>query len=420
LRGEHFCRKLAAMSSAQDFEWIEGGGVTSPLGFVAGATSAGIKTYGPEPRLDLGLLASERPCAAAGIFTQNRVCGAPVELCKERVARGVGRAVIVNSGCANVATGARGLADAQRMAELAGRRLGVPADEVFVSSTGVIGRPLPMSKIEAGVPQIALARDAGSTFARAIMTTDTVLKSRALRLRSSGRSYTIGGAAKGSGMVHPDMATVLCYLTTDAPADARWLSDALKQVGDDSLNMLDVDTDTSTSDTMLLLANGMAGGEPLRADHPTATAFKGALRALSIELARDLARDGEGARTLIEMVVTGAASVADARLAARTVVSSPLVKTMVTGRDANLGRVLMALGRSGASMELERTSVWIGKHCAFERGAATELDYAEISRAMDKPEVQIRADLGLGEATATAWGCDLTAEYVRINGDYTT
>jgi glutamate N-acetyltransferase/amino-acid N-acetyltransferase len=408
------------MKAADEMEWIAAGGVTSPLGFVAGATYAGIKTYGPEPRLDLGVLASERACTLTGIFTQNRVCGAPVVLCKERVARGVGRAVIVNSGCANVATGERGLADARRMAELAGDLVGVAPEHVLMSSTGVIGRGLPMSKIEAAVPQIALARDGGAAFARALMTTDTVPKSRAVRVRVGDARYNIGGAAKGSGMVHPDMATVLCYLTTDAPADQAWLQATLKRVGDDSFNMLDVDMDTSTSDTMLLFANGAAGGEPLRSGHPAAEAFSAALRTLAVELARDLARDGEGARTLIEVVVTGAETAADARIAARTVVSSPLVKTMVTGRDANLGRVLMALGRSGAQMELERTSVWIGDLCAFDRGAATALDYTEISRAMNRPEVRIRADLGLGHASATAWGCDLTADYVRINGEYTT
>jgi glutamate N-acetyltransferase/amino-acid N-acetyltransferase len=404
--------------STKDFEWIKDGGVTSPLGFVAGATYAGLKTYGPEPRLDLGLLASERTATVAGIFTKNRVCGAPVTLCKERIAKGLGRAVIVNSGCANVATGAPGLRDAKRMAELAAQKLGVPAEEIFVSSTGVIGRPLPMAKIEAAAAQITVARDGGAVFARAIMTTDTVPKSRAVRV--PGTRYVIGGAAKGSGMAHPNMATVLCYLTTDAPVEATFLQDTLKRAGDDSLNMLDVDMDTSTSDTMLILANGAAGGETLHAGHPTAAAFAGAVRALAIELTRDLARDGEGARTLIEMTVTGAANEADARIAARTVVSSPLVKTMVTGRDANLGRVLMALGRSGAAIELDRTSVWIGEQCAFERGVATPLTPAEISRAMNRPEVQIRADLGLGKATATAWGCDLTAEYVRINGEYTT
>jgi glutamate N-acetyltransferase/amino-acid N-acetyltransferase len=403
---------------ANEYEWIRDGGVTSALGFVAGGTYVGIKTYGAEPRLDLGMLASERAATAAGIFTQNRVCGAPVLLCREHLERGVGRAVIVNSGCSNVATGERGLEDARRMAELAAGVIGGSAEQVFVSSTGVIGRRLPMAKIEAGVPQIALARDGGAAFARSIMTTDTVAKSRAIRV--PGTEYVIGGAAKGSGMAHPDMATVLCYLTTDAPVERSFLQETLKRVGDDSLNMLDVDMDTSTSDSMLLLANGAAGGETLHAGHRSAPAFVAALRALAVELTRDLARDGEGARTMIEVTVSGATDLAEARIAARTVVSSPLVKTMVTGRDANLGRVLMALGRSGARIELERTSVWIGEHCAFERGQATQVDYAEISRAMDRPEVKIRADLGLGQAIATAWGCDLTAEYVRINGDYTT
>jgi glutamate N-acetyltransferase/amino-acid N-acetyltransferase len=408
------------MKQTHDFEWIDAGGVTTPLGFVAGATYAGIKTYGPEPRLDVALLASERPCVTAGIFTQNRVVGAPVSLCRERIAQGRGRAVVVNSGCSNVATGAAGLADAHRMAERAAQTLGIEPGDVLTASTGVIGRRLPMDKLEPGIARIMPSRDGGAAFAHAIMTTDTVPKSRAVRVHSAGRSYVIGGAAKGSGMVHPDMATVLCFLTTDAPADPRWLQETLRAVGDDSLNMLDVDMDTSTSDSMLLFANGAAGGAPLDASHAAAPAFTHALRALAIELTRDLARDGEGARTLIEVVVTGAASVADARIAARTVVSSPLVKTMVTGRDANLGRVLMALGRSGAQLQLEKTSVWIGKLCAFERGVATALDYAEISRIMRKPEVQLRADLGLGDATATAWGCDLTSEYVRINGEYTT
>jgi glutamate N-acetyltransferase/amino-acid N-acetyltransferase len=319
-----------------------------------------------------------------------------------------------------VARGEAGMVDAKHMTELAGKKLGVPAEEVFVASTGVIGRALPMQLIESGLPEIGVSGEGGAAFARSIMTTDTVAKSRALRVRSHGRVYTLGGAAKGSGMIHPNMATMLCFLTSDAPAERAWLQQTLKTVGDDSLNMLDVDMDTSTSDTMLLMCNGAAGGEPLHAKHPAARDFTAALRALAIELTRDLARDGEGAKTLIEVIVTGAASKKDARIAARTVVSSPLVKTMVTGRDANLGRVLMALGRSGAKLELERISVWIGEHCAFERGVATSLDYAEISRAMDRPEVTLRADLGLGKATATAWGCDLTTEYVHINGDYTT
>lgn len=408
------------MSAQVEIDWIPDGGVTTPNGFLAGATSAGIKTYGPEPRLDVGMLVSELPCTTAGIFTQNRVVGAPVTLCRERMAAAKARGIVVNSGCSNVATGERGLADARRMASLAANKAGIAAEDMLVASTGVIGRALPMEKIETGVAQLSLATSGGQRFAQAIMTTDTVMKSRAVRVRAAGRDYVIAGAAKGSGMVHPDMATVLCFLTTDAPVQASWLQEILKAAGDDSLNMLDVDMDTSTSDSMLIFANASAGGEPLHAGHPGAAAFVHALRALSIELARDLARDGEGARTLIEMVVTGAMNRVEARQAARTVVSSPLVKTMVTGRDANLGRLLMALGRSGAHMELERTSLWIGDRCAFSRGVATDLDYAAISAAMNAPEVKLRADLGLGEATATAWGCDLTSEYVKINGDYTT
>jgi glutamate N-acetyltransferase/amino-acid N-acetyltransferase len=405
-----------------DFEWIAGGSVTSPAGFIAGASYAGIKTYGPEPRLDVAILASERPCVVAGVFTRNRVVGAPVTLCRERIAQRRGRAVVVNSGCSNVAMGARGMADARRMAELAGSKLGITGQDVLMASTGVIGRPLPMDKIERGIAEITPASgpEAGARFAKAIMTTDLVPKSRAVRFTIGEHTYTIGAAAKGSGMSHPDMATVLCFVTTDAPAEATWLQSVLRSVADDSLNMLDVDMDTSTSDTMLVLANGAAGGEPFATEHAGAALFTTALRALAIELTRDLARDGEGAKTLIECVVQGAANRNDARLAARTVVSSPLVKTMITGRDANLGRVLMAVGRSGAAVELERTSVWIGERCAFARGTPTELDYAEISQAMSRAEVSIRVDLGLGSGAATAWGCDLTAEYVRINGDYTT
>jgi glutamate N-acetyltransferase/amino-acid N-acetyltransferase len=316
--------------------------------------------------------------------------------------------------------GELGLRDAHEMCELAAQRLGIPASQVLVGSTGVIGRRLPISKIAAAVPQLAPQRAGGAEFARAIMTTDTVPKSRALRVRIGDRSYAIGGAAKGSGMVHPDMATVFGFFTTDAQLTPARLQVLLREVADVSFNMVDVDMDTSTSDTMLLFASGAAGGGELTADSAEERAFAAALRTLAVELARDLARDGEGARTLIEMEVTGARSLEDARRAARTVVSSPLVKTMVTGRDPNLGRVMMALGRSGAEVQVERISVWIGGQCAFERGAPTELDYAAISRAMDAPEVTLRADLGLGEWSATAWGCDLTADYVSINADYTT
>jgi glutamate N-acetyltransferase / amino-acid N-acetyltransferase len=401
-------------------DWLEGGGVTSPQGFTAGAVHAGIKNYGPEPRYDVGMLASDRPATAAGVFTKNRVCGAPVELCRERLRSGRADALVVNSGCSNVAMGERGRVGALRVAALGPKRLGLSPDHVLVASTGVIGRPLPMSAIEPAIRGLVLGEDAGASFSRAIMTTDTVAKHRAVRITADGRTYTIGGTVKGSGMVHPDMATVLCFLTTDAPVDVGFLREVLKATADVSLNMVDVDMDTSTSDSMIVFANGAAGGAVLRAGHPTAGPFREALEVLCIELARDLARDGEGARVLIEVRVEGARSVADARRAARTVASSPLVKTMVTGRDANLGRVMMAIGRSGADVDVDRASVWIGQSCAFERGTPTVVPYETLSREMAGADVLIRVDLGLGEDSATAWGCDLTEEYVRINADYTT
>jgi glutamate N-acetyltransferase / amino-acid N-acetyltransferase len=401
-------------------EWTEGGSVTSPEGFLAGATAAGIKTYGPEPRLDLAILCCEDLAVSAGVFTRSRVCGAPVELSRERLASGHAQAIVVNSGCSNVAMGQRGRADAERMSALAAAHCSIRPEHMLVASTGVIGRPLPMSAIEAGIGAIALERGGGADFARAIMTTDTVAKSRALRLVHGDRVYTFGGAAKGSGMVHPDMATVLCFLTTDAPVESAWLARTLREVADVSLNMIDVDMDTSTSDTMVVLAGGRAGGTPIGDGHPLALSVHEALRELAVALAKDLARDGEGARTLIEVQVEGARTLEDARVAARTISSSPLVKTMVTGRDANLGRVMMALGRSGAEVEVELTSVFIGESCAFSRGAPTDVPYQRLSAEMNGPDVQIRVDLGLGEGRATAWGCDLTEEYVRINADYTT
>ena len=405
---------------AGDLQWIEGGGITSPAGFRAGAVYAGIRTYGEEPRRDVGLLVSSQPCTVAGIFSNNAVVGAPITLNRPRVATGVAQAIVANSGNANTVTGEHGNLDAARMAEVAAAHLGIAADHVLVASTGVIGRLLPMDKIEAAIASIEPAADGGMWFTRAIMTTDTVPKHHAVQVTVDGVTYTVGGTAKGSGMVHPDMATVFCFLTTDAPCELGWLRQTLREVGDLSINMVDVDMDSSTSDTMLLLANGAAGGDAIDARHPAAGPLRAAIEAVAIELARDLARDGEGARTLITVTVEGAATHEDARKAARTVTSSPLVKTMVTGRDANLGRVLMAVGRSGARVEVERASVWIGEHCAFERGAPTDVPYAMISKAMDLPEVHIRVDLGLGGESATAWGCDLTEDYIKINAEYTT
>ncbi|MBM4415543.1 MAG: bifunctional glutamate N-acetyltransferase/amino-acid acetyltransferase ArgJ, partial [Chloroflexi bacterium] len=385
-----------------------------------GASTGAAGSFDAGGRDDLALLVADAPCAVAGLFTRSAVVGEALAWTREQVARGRTRAVVVNSGNANCCTGDQGAADARRMAELAAAQLGVAAEDVLVGSTGVIGRLLPMDRVTAGIAALRPAAGGGDAFARAIMTTDTHPKQSAVRVAAGGRTYVVGGAAKGSGMIHPDLATMFGFLTTDAPADPAWLRATLRAVCDRSFNMVDVDMDTSTCDMVLALASGAAGGEPVAAGHPAAAALAAAFEAVAVQLARAVARDGEGARTLIEVVVEGAASEADARVAARTISASPLVKTAVTGRDPNWGRVMMAAGRSGAAMDPRRASVWIGEHCAFERGQPTAVELRLIAQAMVADEVRIRVDLAAGDASATAWGCDLTADYVRINAEYTT
>ena len=405
------------------FDWIDGGGVTTPAGFVAGGIYAGIKTYGSEPRLDVGIIAAEgeTPLVAAGVFTKNAVTGHPVTHDRKLLASTTEvRGVVCNSGNANTATGTQGAEDCVRMAELAGARIGGDAGNVLVGSTGVIGRMLPMDKLAAAIEGIELSREGGYAFSRAIMTTDTHEKQYALRFTVEGRTYHVGGCAKGSGMIHPDMATMYGFITTDAPVDPAWLKQAWKSVVDVSFNMIDVDMDTSTSDMGIVLASGAAGGDPIDAGHPAAEALTTALGEVSMRLAKAIARDGEGATCLIEVTASGAATIEDARIAARTVTSSPLMKTAVTGRDPNWGRVMMAAGRSGAKVDQDNASVWIGPHCVLDHGQPAEVDLKAVSDAMGGELVTIRVDLGVGDASATAWGCNLTHEYVSINADYTT
>ncbi len=411
----------ASHTQPADIEWIEGGGVTTPGGFVAGGTYANIKTYGEAPRMDVGILAATGSCTVAGVFTRNAVVGEPVAwdrrvLATERPMRGL----VVNSGNANTVTGDQGTRDCARMAELAAEVLGVTADEILVASTGVIGRQMPMDKMEAGIRAVTLAADGGYLFTRAIMTTDTREKSCAVRVTVEGRTYTVGGCAKGSGMIHPDMGTMFAFITTDAPADRAWLDATLRSITDRTFNMVDVDMDTSTSDTALLLASGAGGGAAIDAAHPAAAALTAAIEAVATRLARAIAGDGEGATALLEVIATGAASHGDAVLAAKTIASSPLIKTMVTGRDPNWGRVMMAAGRSGAKFDQHAASVWIGDHCVLDHGQPTAVDLKLVSGAMAGEEVLLRVDLGAGDGTATAWGCNLTHEYVNINADYTT
>jgi glutamate N-acetyltransferase/amino-acid N-acetyltransferase len=401
--------------------WIDDGGVTSPLGFTAGGVSTGIKTYGPEPRYDVGLLVSDRPSVAVGLFTTNLICGAPVSISRQHLQRGTAQAIVINSGCSNVGLGERGLSDAREMTTIAGRRLGIEASSVLVASTGVIGRPLPLDRIRRGIESVELSRAGGHDFSRAIMTTDRVFKRRALRFEVSGKTYTLGGTVKGSGMAAPNMATVLGFITTDAALDHEWAKTTIKEIADRSLNMLNVDMDTSTSDSLFWLANGAAGGEPIGAGHAASQPLKEACLALCTELTKDLARDGEGANALLEVEVLGARSLEDARRAAHTIVSSPLVKSMVTGRDPNIGRVLMAVGRSGAAVDPARISIVVNGLAAYTAGAEVDPDsYDALRASMNAAEVRISVDLKLGDQRATAWGCDLTEEYVRINASYTT
>jgi glutamate N-acetyltransferase/amino-acid N-acetyltransferase len=397
---------------------IEGGSATTPRGFVAGAVYAGIKTAGTG-KTDLGILASDRPACVAAMFTRNNVKGAAVEVSQRHVRNGSARGVVVNAGISNVANGAQGMRDAEEMCRLAAAALGASDAEVLVGSTGVIGHPLPMDRIRAGVPKIRLSAGGGPAFARAIMTTDTHPKTMAVRFRAAGREYRIGAVAKGVGMIHPDMATMFCFLTTDAAVERRYLRRALKAAVDDSLNMISVDGDTSTSDTTAIFANGAAGGPQIGAAHAGAAAFERALRYVCTAMAKMLARDGEGAEKLIEVRIEGAASERQARAAARTVTASPLVKTAVHGADPNWGRLMMAVGRSGARIDLDRARAWLGDIMVY-RGRPLPFDESAASDQLRNEEVLLRVDLGAGRASATAWGCDLTPEYVHINSDYTT
>lgn len=411
-------RRLPLAAPPGGVQIVDGGTVTSPLGFVAGAGYSGIKTLGAAP-LDVGVLASTTAATCAAVFTRSSVPGAPVIVSRLHARDGVARGVVVNSGISNVGTGKRGEADARRMCATAARAAGCDAGEMLVGSTGVIGRTLPIDRIIETIPSLELSDEGGPLFARAIMTTDTHPKSLAVSFRANGRRYHVGAAAKGSGMIHPDMATMFCFLTTDAPIAKGLLRTALKSAVDVSLNMMSIDGDTSTSDTTAIFANGAAGGAVIAAGSPGAKAFERALTYVCVEMAKMIARDGEGAEKLIEVRIEGAASLKDARAAARTVTTSPLMKSAVHGNDPNWGRLLMAIGRSGAKIALPRARAWIGRVPVYDRGIIA-FDEQSASDEMRREHVVLRVSLGLGKATATAWGCDLTPEYVHINADYTT
>lgn len=394
------------------------GGVTAPKGFRAAGIHCGIKKAG---LLDLALIASDGPAGIAGLFTTNRVVAAPVLLDRRRLKQGRARAVIVNSGNANACTGEQGLADARRMAASVAEHLHVPAGEVFVGSTGVIGRPLPLARIEAGIPKLVrrLRTTGGLEAARAIMTTDLRPKHAAVRGVVDGRSVTVGGMAKGSGMIHPNMATMLAYLTTDAVIDPRTLQRALSTAAAGTFNCISVDGDTSTNDTVLCLANGAAGNPPITEGSATFRVFIRMLTHVSEALALSICRDGEGVTKVVKIQVTGGRTDQEARRIANTVATSNLVKTALFGQDANWGRVMAAVGRAGVPIHPDRIDVAFGGIPMVKGGTGLGLEAErDIARVFRRREFTIDVAIGRGPGTAHVWTTDLSYDYVKINASY--
>lgn len=398
---------------------IEEGTVTSPKGFLAGATYVGLKTYG-EDKLDLGLLCSQNSCSTAGVFTRNAVVSPTVPLTRTRVSTGAAQAVIANSGCANACVGPQGMLDALEMGSLAAKRVGVGDEAVLVASTGIIGVELAMARIRASIANIELSHDGGHAFARSIMTTDSHPKETAVLLKLGDVPCVVGGAAKGVGMIDPSMATMLCFITTDAAVEPQALDSALRRAVDRTFNMVSVDGDMSTNDMVVVLANGMAGNEPVRSETREADLLEEGLFDVCRTLTKMTARDGEGATKLIEVTVRGAETPEHAKAAARGVVRSSLVKAAVHGSDPNWGRVAMAIGASGAHVREDLLALYINGICMLDQGRPIPFFKDAAVLTMQEQEVRIIADLGLGTHEATAWGCDLTEDYVRFNSQYTT
>jgi glutamate N-acetyltransferase/amino-acid N-acetyltransferase len=399
---------------------LEGGSVTSPIGYRAGGVFAGLKTAG-EGVLDLGVLVSDRPATVAGTFSRNKILSPSVTVTRSRLPSSNARGVVANSGCANCSVGEQGVEDALEMTRLAEAHAGVGTGEMMVASTGVIGAELPMALIRRTIGEIELTDEGGPSFARSIMTTDSRPKLIAAQFDAGEQTYTVGGVAKGVGMIHPDMATMLSFITCDASVPEGFLQESLSAAVDVSFNMVDVDGDQSTNDTVLLFANGAGGGDPITgADSPGAAAFQEALTEVCTHLAKELVRDGEGAGHIMAVTVEGATSRSDARCAAREISSSNLVKAMVHGNDPNWGRIMMALGKSGIELQESKIDIFInGIHIVHE-GKAIPYYADAVVAGMTAHEVDFRVSLNIGDHSATGWGSDLTEEYVTFNSAYTT
>jgi glutamate N-acetyltransferase/amino-acid N-acetyltransferase len=399
---------------------VPNGTITSPKGFSAGGIFAGIKTPGADKK-DIGLLFSERACVIAGTFSQNSIVSPTVVLDRDRV--GIDKkihAVVVNSGCANTAVGDQGLIDAKEMTDITAAHLGVTSEQTLVSSTGVIGVEIPMALMRECIPQIEVSANGGGEFAKAILTTDKRTKEIAVSFDVDGVIHTVGGVSKGSGMIHPNMATMLAYVTTDADVDPAFLQETLSESVKLSFNQIDVDGDQSTNDTVLLMANGAAGGSVISGGNDASTAFSKAILQVTQYLAIEIARDGEGATKLIEVTVNGAHSVDDALKASRSCAASMLVKTAVYGRDPNWGRIFMAVGKAQISLDESKIDCFVNDIQIVHAGKAISYNIQSVVSALAGEEVRLRIDLNVGDGTGVAWGCDLTEEYVVFNSAYTT
>ena len=394
-------------------------GVTFAKGFTAAGVKAGIKKSG---NLDVAVIYTKTQAVVAGTFTQNKVAAAPVYVSKEVVATGTAHAIVANAGCANACTGQQGLDDAHKMAQIAADELGVNADDVIVGSTGVIGVNLPMDKLEAGIKDAVanLSADGSDNAGRAIITTDTHSKSVTCEFELSGKTVRMGAIAKGSGMIRPNMATMLCYITTDIAIDQALLQKAVSGCVEKSFNMISVDGDMSTNDMVIVLANGEANNAKITEENADYQIFFDKLMMLCTELAKQIAADGEGASKFLTIKVKGAKSFADAKTVGMAIANSPLVKTAFFGEDPNWGRVICAVGYSGADMVPEKTVVKFGGITIFANGTGATYDEKALAHVMKEKDIVIDIELNMGQEDATVWSCDLSYEYVKINGEYHT
>ena len=394
-------------------------GVTYPQGFQAAGVKAGIKKSG---NLDVAVIYTEQEAAVAGTFTQNAVASAPVRASKKVIATGMAHAITANAGCANACTGEQGEKDAAAMQDITATALGCKADDVVVASTGVIGVNLPMDKMENGIKQAVkeLSSDGSENAGKAIITTDTYSKACATEITLGGKEVRFGAIAKGSGMIQPNMATMLCFITTDAAIDSKLLQKALSEIVEVSFNMISIDGDMSTNDMVIVLANGAAGNAKITEENEDYKLFKATLQNICQELSKKIAADGEGATKFLTISVTGARNFAEAKTIGMSVAKSPLVKTAFFGEDPNWGRVICAVGYAGVPMDPQKTVVKFGGIPVYANGVGAEYDEAELRKVMEAHDIVIGIDMGEGDAKADIWSCDFSYEYVKINGEYHT